>query len=262
MIGKVMLILLVVYVGVLAVVYFNQHRLIYAPPATAAGIPAGFERITYETPDGLELTAGYLPANEGMPTLLFFHGNGADWHSSTIVTARLAAFGYGVMAAEYRGYSGNQGTPSELGLYEDARGAWRFLLAEQGLAASDIVLVGNSIGSGAATQLATEVTARALVLISPFDSLEETAARKVSWLPVRMLLRDRYANNEKLPEIEEPVLILHGEEDTLIVLEQAQALASVQQDAVLETYPGWGHDLVVHEAVQDRIAAFLEAPEG
>lgn len=261
MIGKVLFVILLVYVGVLAVVYFNQHRLIYAPPPTGAGIPAGFERITYNTPDGLELTAGYLPANEGMPTLLFFHGNGADWHSSTVVTARLAAFGYGIMAAEYRGYSGNLGTPSEAGLYDDARGAWRFLLEEQGLAASDIVLIGNSIGSGVATQLATEVDSRALVLISPFDSLLETAARKVSWLPVRLLLRDRYANDEKLPEIEEPVLILHGEGDTLIVLEQAQDLASVRTDAILETYPGWGHDLVAHDAVQDRIATFLEQPE-
>jgi len=257
-IGKILLIVLLVYAGVLAVIYVNQHRLIYVPPPLRGDIPAGFSRVVYETPDGLDLNAGYRPANEGMPTLLFFHGNAGDWYSTTFLTARLAARGYGVLAAEYRGFSGNPGTPSESGLYEDARGAWRFLREERGLAADDIVLVGNSIGSGAATQLATEVNARALVLISPFDSLVETAARNVRWLPVRLLLRDRYANDAKLPDIAEPVLILHGEEDTLIVLEQAQDLASVQADAVLETYPGWGHDLVVHEPVQDRIAAFLE----
>ncbi len=261
LIGKIILVLLLVYGGVVAAVYFNQHRLIYVPPQARSDVPPGFQPVTYSAADGLALSAGYRPARSGMPTLLFFHGNGADWRSSALVTARLAARGYGILAAEYRGYSGNPGTPSESGLYDDARGAWRFLREERGLDDSEIVLVGNSIGSGVATQLATEVKPRALVLISPFDSLEDTAARQISWLPVRMLLRDRYANHEKLPVIAEPVLILHGTEDTLIVLEQAQALASSRRDTVMETYPGWGHDLVVHEAVQDRIAQFVEQPE-
>ena len=261
MIGYVILGLLLIYGGLIALVYLNQHRLIYAPPVARGDIPAGFALVSYDTPDRLDLSAGYLPAREGMPTLLFFHGNAASWQSSAMVTARLAENGYGVLAAEYRGYSGNPGTPSENGLYEDARGAWRFLREDQGLAESDIVLVGNSVGSGVATQLATEVRARALVLISPFDSMEETAARKLRWLPVRLLLSDRYANDEKLPEIGEPILILHGEQDSLIALEQAQSLASVRDDTVIEIYPGWGHDLVVHEPVQDRIAEFLDAPE-
>ncbi|MBH5321303.1 alpha/beta hydrolase [Aurantiacibacter sediminis] len=260
MFATVVLILVAIYGGLIALVYLNQHRLIYAPPVTRSDVPAGFERVTYATPDRLELTSGYRPAREGMPTVLFFHGNASSWQASAMVTDELAAQGYGVLAAEYRGYSGNPGTPSEDGLYQDARGAWQYLREEQGLAESDIVLVGNSIGAGVAVQLATEVRARALVLISPFDSLEETASRKLRWLPVRMLLTDRYANDEKLPEIGEPILILHGEADSLIALEQAQSLASVRDDTVIETYPGWGHDLVVHEPVQERIAAFLNEP--
>lgn len=258
MVAYVVLILLLIYGGLIALVYLNQHRLIYAPPVIRDDIPAGYSYITFQTPDRLELRAGYLPPREGMPTLLFFHGNASNWQSSAMVTDQLAERGYGILAAEYRGYSGNPGTPSENGLYEDARGAWRFLREQQGVAESDIVLIGNSIGSGVAVQLATEVRARALVLISPFDSLEETASRKLRWLPVRMLLQDRYANDEKLPEIGEPILILHGEADSLIALEQAQSLARVRDDTVIETFPGWGHDLVVHEPVQDRIADFLQ----
>ena len=257
-IGYVILILLLIYGGLIALVYLNQHRFIYAPPVASNDVPSGFRNVSYETRDRLELTAGYLRAQDGLPTILFFHGNGANWQSSALVTARLARAGYGIMAAEYRGYSGNAGTPSEAGLYEDARAAWRFLREKQRLAESEIVLVGNSIGSGVATQLATEVRARALVLISPFDSMEETAARKLRWLPVRLLLRDRYRNDQKLPEIGEPILILHGEADSLIALEQAQALAKVRDDTVIETYPEWGHDLVVHEPVQDRIMLFLQ----
>ncbi|MDE1468226.1 alpha/beta hydrolase [Aurantiacibacter sp. D1-12] len=257
MFAYVVLILILIYGALIALVFLNQNRLIYAPPVVRDDIPAGFTRVTYDTPDRIDLTSGYLAAREGMPTLLFFHGNTSNWQSSAMVTDQLAAQGYGILAAEYRGYSGNPGTPSEEGLYQDARGAWQFLREGKGLAENDIVLVGNSIGSGVAVQLATEVRARALVLISPFDSLEETASRKLRWLPVRMLLQDRYRNDEKLPEIGEPILILHGEADSLIALEQAQSLASVRDDTVIETFPGWGHDLVVNDAVQARIAEFI-----
>lgn len=249
--------LVLLYAAVVLLAYVFQGRLIYpAPPAQTHG-PAGFEPIRYTTADGFELAAGWRRAAPDMPTLLFFHGNGADWQSTAFVTRRLAFAGYGVLAAEYRGYGGNPGRPSEKGLYEDGRAAWRFL-REHGLNPDGIVLVGNSLGSGVATQLAAETEPRALVLVSPFDSLEETASRAMRWLPVRLLLRDRYANTEKMAAIRAPVLILHGEEDSLIRLEQAQALAKARDDAELVTYPGWGHDLVVHEAVQDRIALFLQ----
>ena len=188
---------------------------------------------------------------------MFFHGNGASWQTTPYITDMLVQHGYGVLAAEYRGYNGNPGSPSEEGLYADGRAAYAFL-RERGVAGQEIVLAGNSIGSGVATHLATEIEARALVLISPFDSLEETASRKLRWLPVRQLLRDRYDNSGKFPRLTLPILILHGEADTLIALDQATSLAAAHPDTRLVTYPQWGHDLVVHPPVQAEIAEFLE----
>lgn len=248
----------VIYGGLVAMVYFNQRQLVYPAPPVAGDTPSGFERVSIRTPDRLDLVAGYRPAHEGMPTLLFFHGNGSAWQGTALVTDRLLARGYGVLAAEYRGYGGNPGTPSEQGLYQDARGAWNFLRS-QGIAEKDIVLVGNSLGAAVALNLATEVSARALVLVSPFNNLGDTAARRMRWLPMRLLLRDSYANDEKIVQIGEPILILHGEEDSLIALEQAQALASLRDDTAIETFPGWGHELIENEAVQDRIARFIES---
>ena len=247
----------VAYGATLLAVFLLQGRLIYPAPPAVHTTPAGFERVTYGDAEGTSITAGYRAAREGMPTLLFFHGNGASWQSTAFVTDDLAAQGYGVLAASYRGYAGNPGSPSEQGLYEDGRAAYRFL-RDQGVAARDIVLTGNSIGSGVATHLATEVEAGALVLVSPFDSLEETASRKLRWLPVRQLLRDRYDNRGKFAQLTLPILILHGEEDTLIALDQAERLAAAHPDARLETYPGWGHDLVAYPPVQTAIAGFLD----
>ncbi len=247
----------VAYGATLLAVFLLQGRLIYPAPPALDGTPAGFERVTYGDADGASIIAGYRPARDGMPTLLFFHGNGASWQSTALVTDDLAARGYGVLAASYRGYAGNAGSPSEQGFYADGRAAYNFL-REQGVAAPDIVLIGNSIGSGVATHLATEVEAGALVLVSPFDSLEETASRKLRWLPVRQLLRDRYDNYGKFAHLTLPILILHGEEDTLIALDQAQRLAAAHPDARLVTYPDWGHDLVAYPPVQSAIGVFLD----
>jgi uncharacterized protein len=247
----------VTYIAALLALFVLQERLIYPIPPVRTDIPAGFSEVTYTTADELVLRAGYREAGPDKPTLLFFHGNGADWQSTEYVTRQLTQAGYGVLAAEYRGYGGNPGSPSEKGFYRDGRAAYDFLRG-RGVDASGIVLVGNSIGSGVATHLAAEVDARALVLISPFDSLEATAMRKFRWLPVRMLLRDRYDNAGKFGSFDLPILILHGEEDTLIALDQAHRLADVREGVKLETYPGWGHDLVVNPEVQRRVAAFLE----
>ena len=246
----------VLYIAVVLLAWAFQGRLIYPAPPASSAVPAGFERIEYRTDDGIDITAGYRPARAGMPTLLFFHGNGASWQSTTTVTDRLVAQGYGVLAAEYRGYGGNAGTPSEDGLYRDGRAAMAWL-GERGVAPGDVVLVGNSIGSGVATQLAGEADARALVLISPFASLTETAAGAMPWLPVRALMRDRYDNVAKLPDITMPILILHDRTDTLIPIAQSEHLAQARAGVELAIYSGWGHDLVVNEAVQDRIDRFL-----
>lgn len=249
--------LIVAYGATLLAIYVLQTRLIYPAPAVRSDTPGAFDQISYSTADGLELRAGYRPARDDKPTLLFFHGNGANWQTTPFVTDLLVSDGYGVLAAEYRGYNDNPGVPSEKGLYADGCAAYDFL-REEGLVPQDIVLVGNSIGSGVATHLASEREARALVLVSPFDSLEETVSRKLRWLPVRQLLRDRYDNFGKFPDLALPILILHGEGDALIAVDQARALAAAHPETSLVTYPGWGHDLIVHPPVQDEIARFLQ----
>ena len=245
------------YLMMAAMVFVLQSRLIYPVPATQTGVPPGFERVTYRASDGFELEAGFAPPHEGRQTIVFFHGNGADWKTSANVTNRIRKQGFGVLAAEYRGYGGNPGSPSEQGLYADGRGALQFL-ADRGIADKDIVLVGNSIGSGVAVQMATEHDVRSVVLVSPFASLAETAARKMPWLPVRTLLRERYDNLSKIGRLEMPVLILHGEDDRLIKPDQAQALAAAQPRARLVMYEEWGHGLVVAQDVQQRIMIFVD----
>jgi fermentation-respiration switch protein FrsA (DUF1100 family) len=244
------------YLALVALLALNQGRLVYPVPP-AQEVPPGFASVTLHTADGLVLDAGYRPARAGLPTVLLFHGNGMVWPDGRHVTELLAARGYGLLLAEYRGYNGNPGSPSEQGLYRDARAALAFLEGK-GIARSDVVLIGLSVGSGPAVQLAVENEVRALLLVSPLASLPATAAAAYPWLPVRLLLRDRYDNLAKLPRVAAPVLILHGDDDELIPLDHAGRLARANPRAEFVTLPGRGHNMAADPLVQQLQLAFLE----
>lgn len=252
---------LLAYLALVGVVYHQQEALLYPAPRGAGGSVPGFRDVAYETSDGLHLAGGYRKAAPGKPTLLFFHGNAATWQSSAQILAPLVAEGFGVFAASYRGYRANPGSPSEQGLYRDARAAADWLAAN-GVNARDLVIVGNSLGSGPAVELAREREPRGLVLISPFASMIELAAANVRWLPVNWLMRDRYDNAAKLPEIAAPVLILHGERDTLIPLSHAQRLVQLARNGTLVTVPSAGHELVALAETPALMSAWLDDLSG
>lgn len=257
------LILAVMILAMFATVFFTQRALIYpAPPPPAPGVPDGMLTATLQTEDGLSLRAAYRPAAGGLPVIIFFHGNGDSLAGAAAATERLGAGGYGLLLVEYRGYGGNPGSPSESGLYRDGRAALTWLAA-RGVKRDDVVLIGNSLGSGVATELASEGRVAALILVSGFTSLTDVVSGLYPWAPVRLLLRDRYDNRAKLPQVSAPVLILHGTHDTLIPVGHGERLAAASARGSLIRIDGAGHDLAYLPVSQARIAAWLaQLPRG
>lgn len=244
--------------GMVGGLYASQRSLIYPVPPVDRAAPAGFIPVDYTTADGLTLRAGYFPPRAGMPTLLFFHGNAVDWQSAEFTTQLARQRGYGVLAAEYRGYGGNPGDPDEQGLYADGRAAYDWLLA-RGLSAGDIVIVGNSLGSGVATELASRVQARALMLVAPFKSMVATAANKYPYAPVDSLLADRFDNIAKIGVVAMPVLVVHGSADQLIPLAHARDLAAANRAAQFVILPGLPHNMAGKEEAQVPQLRFLDS---
>ena len=254
---RIIVILTMGYVLVCLALAFAQRSFIYPAPEGRGDTPSGFERVTYSTADGLELQAGYRVAQAGMPTILYLHGNGADWQSSVVATDRLVPEGFGVLAAEYRGYRGNPGSPSERGFYTDGEAAIDFLAAH-GVESKQLVIIGNSIGSGVATEMAKRHHPHSLVLISPFTSLPDVVAEKFWWVPARLLVQDQFDNLAKLPAIDAPVLILHGEADRLIPDHHGRQLAVAARTATLCLFPEAGHDLAWKREAGIAVLDFLE----
>lgn len=227
----------------------------------AAGTLAieGSTRVTIPTSDGEKLAGWYLPPKDASaPVFLFFHGKGGGLERKSLRWAKLKDRGAGVLAFSYRGFPGSTGKPSEAGLYEDARAAYRWLTGRHD--ATRIVLHGLSLGTAVAAKLATEANARALVLEAPYSALVDVAAERQPWFPVSVLLQDQFRTRDFIADIKMPLLIAHGDEDRSIPLDQARELyALAPEPKKLVVKPGSGHETLVRDGLYDDVWQFLDS---
>ncbi|MFZ1741289.1 MAG: alpha/beta fold hydrolase [Pontixanthobacter sp.] len=247
-----------IYCLILLALFLAQRSLIYPAPTHPIAEPPGFEQVVFETSDRLRLKAAWRKPRSAQPVVVFFHGNGDNWSGGALATQALTEAGFGILLSEYRGYSGNPGSPDEQGLYRDGRAALDWL-KQQGVADQDIILIGNSLGSGVATRLASEKQYKAVILVSPYASMVQLIGEKFPWVPVGLLLRDRYDNSSILSKVKSPVLLLHGSTDTLIPLSHAQHLERVNNQARLVTFDGVGHELAYLAEAQAEQLRWLDA---
>ena len=256
-----------VYVGVLVALYALQRNMIYFPdtatPDAAPYVGLNVAPVTVNTADGLALTGWYRAANAGQPTLVFFHGNAGHYGHRIHNAGDYIAQGYGVLLAGYRGYGGNEGAPSEQGFYHDARAYINFLKSQK-VTEQDIILYGQSIGTGVAVQMATEFMAvRALILEAPYTALPDIAARQYPFIPVRLLMKDRFDNLTKMSAVKAPVLILHGEKDTLIPVSMGKILFNqAQGEKDIYILDGHGHNDMPFKVLSAYVIDFIKREEG
>jgi fermentation-respiration switch protein FrsA (DUF1100 family) len=243
---KTLVILAVVaYAIAVAVMYLAQRRFIYFPDSYrmmpgAAGLQNVVERII-ATPDGERLIAWYGKAAPGQPTLLYFHGNGGALDGRAERIHNYLARGRGMFMMSYRGYSGSSGSPSEAANVADAKLAFNALVKE-GVSPGEIILYGESLGTGVAVQVAAEKPVAGVILDSPFTSIVERAGQLYPWLPVGLLLQDRYESIRHIRDVHVPIFILHGEADEVVPADMGRRLfAAANEPKEIKTLPGAGH---------------------
>ncbi|HVN64585.1 MAG TPA: alpha/beta hydrolase [Candidatus Binataceae bacterium] len=194
------------------------------------GAPSRFElpdfsEVDLTAKDGVRIVGWAHHSAQNRPTILYLHGNGDNLAHLAPRFRNFAADGYGVFALEYRGYGDSDGTPSEDGLYEDARSAIGWLQSSD--PTGQIIVYGESLGSGVAVEMAEEQHFLGVVLESPYTSVADRASEMFWFLPgVRYLVRDRFASIDKIASIHSPILILHGDRDTVIPIAEGRKLAA------------------------------------
>ncbi len=241
----VLIVLAVMTAVVIAGAPYVERALMYHPngervPPAKEGLE-GVEDLTLETPDGERLVAWYSPARAGQPTLLYFHGNGGTLGARADRLAGYREMGRGFLIMSYRGYSGSTGSPSEARNVADAKLAYDTLRGF-GVAADDIILYGESLGSGVAVQVAAEKPAAGIVLDAPYTSILDVAERCYPYLPSRMLMRDRYDTMKYLPRVTIPMLVIHGEQDEVIPVAMGREVAAkAPGPSEIATFAGAGH---------------------
>lgn len=246
--------LLAVYAAVVVVAAVFQRSLIYFPsperPELArAGLPGGRE-VTFTTTDGLTLFAWYWPASAGQRTVAVMHGNAGHIGHRLGTAAPYVAAGYGVLLVEYRGYGGNPGRPSEEGLVADGRAALDWLAAE-GVPPDRTVLYGESLGTGVAVRLATEYPVAGIVLEAPYTAVVDVARSRFWFLPVGLLLQDRFESLGRLADVSAPILVLHGTADRVIPVAHGRRMAAAS-GATFHEIPAAGH-MDLYEFGADRL---------
>lgn len=217
------------------------HERIYPAPTAPldlAGLPTGAVIDTVRTADGLTLKGLEIAPRDGKPTLLMFHGNGSSAATSMRWLAPLLTEGYGLVAAEYREYSGNPGRASEAGLAADADAF--FARARVVSGGGKLIVVGHSLGGGVAFGLARRQKLDALVTIGTFTDLRTMAPAAARWM-----ISDRYDNAGAIVTLDEPCYLVHGTADQVVPYAHGQALraagSKARKDGALFTVGGAGH---------------------
>ena len=249
---------------VVGLLWAVQRRLVYLPgggplPAAADAVPGGRD-VELTTADGLVLGAWFVPGPDAdAPAVLVASGNGGHRGMRAPLARALSSAGLAVLLLDYRGYGGNPGSPSEEGLALDVRAARTWLLEEAGVPADRLLYYGESLGCGVVTALAVEHPPAGLVLRSPFTDLAAVGAEHYPFLPVRLLLRDRYPVAEQVARVRAPTTVVWGGADTIVPPAQSRAVA----DAAASLHrrvevPGADHnDLVLLDGGQ-LVAAVVE----
>ncbi|GAB4391469.1 MAG: alpha/beta hydrolase [Gammaproteobacteria bacterium] len=224
---KIICYLLLAYCVLVTGLYLAQRHIVFQPdtrkPDRGTWQAYSMYEVTLRTSDNLKLLSWYKPARNNLPTIIYLHGNASHIGPRFRAMQPFLLAGYGLLLVEYRGYGGNSGTPTEAGLYHDARAAFAFL-KQQYVPASCQVLWGESLGSGVAMQMAIEFPSAALILQSPYTNLVEVGQYHYPWLPVKWLLKDRFDSFSKVAHVNVPIFWLHGGADNVVPAELGKRL--------------------------------------
>jgi fermentation-respiration switch protein FrsA (DUF1100 family) len=256
---------LIAYLLIMLMMMWLENSLIYFPtkysPDTWNDGGSEFEDAEFTSADGTRLHGWYVAAENPQAEILFCHGNAGNvTHRADLLWKVPRQAQASLLVFDYRGFGKSEGTPNETGVLADARAARAWLAKRAGVAESEIVLMGESLGAAVAVDLAAEDGARGLVLENAFTSLPDVAAYHYPWLPVRWLMRGQLNSLAKIGRYHGPLLMSHGDADSIVPYPFGQRLfAAANEPKRFITRHAGDHNDAREESFYDALQEFVEA---
>ncbi|HSH95672.1 MAG TPA: alpha/beta hydrolase [Roseimicrobium sp.] len=201
---------------------YHPGREIYPDPVLA---PLKLKEVAIPLSANVMLSAWFFESSSQEPgkrrVILYCHGNGGNISHRGETYVALLECGATILAFDYQGYGRSPGSPNEENTYSDAQAAYKWL-TQQGYSAEQIVVYGESLGGGVASELARREKVGGLILQSTFTSTVDLGEELFGWLPVRRLAHIHYDTRSRLPQLHVPLLILHSRSDSLIPFSHAE----------------------------------------
>jgi len=258
-IARLALTVAAVYLGLCIAARLGYRAMLYPAPNDPPFVPPpGVELLSLRADDGaLVVGARFPPPSDKARVVVVFHGNGETLGGRVPLAQALQSRGLGVVLTEFRGYglAARSGPPSEQGLYRDASAVLDDL-ARQSIGPSRVVLLGISLGSGVAAEMASRGRAASLVLVTPYTSITAMARNAVPFLPGAWLCPDKFDTLSKCPGLHLPTLVIHGDADEVVPFAMGQQVAASIAGATLRVVHGGHHNdlFVVDGASVEAIA--------
>lgn len=216
-----------VYITLCIYIYYIQSSLIYYPnmpgrnlAATPEAIGLNYQDVVFNSEDNIKLHGWFIPNDNAIGTVLFFHGNAGNISHRLESIAIFNHLGLNVFIIDYRGYGQSEGKTTEGGTYHDAEAAWKYLRDTRNISAQQIIIFGRSLGASIAAWLAEKHTPAALIIESGFTSVPSMAKRIYPLLPVHWFTHFRYETVKYVAMAACPVLVAHSKDDEIIPFDE------------------------------------------
>ena len=241
------------YVLLVVVVFFFQRNLLYHPSVNnylkdqPVNEPTEIEKVKIVTDDGIDLIGWFYANNiNDNKTILFLHGNAGSLENRTYKLNHFKDLNLNFLIIAWRGFSGNNGQPNEIGLYEDAESAIRWL-KKKGIDEKNIILYGESLGTAVAVEIAQNKNYAGVILESPFTSMVNMGKKYYPFFPINLLLKDRYESYKKINNVFVPILIMHGTVDKIVPYDMGKKMYELANDPKFFYSQEYGDHMVEYD---------------
>ena len=238
-------------------IFFPTREFSYAPDVSGLE----YEDVFMQTQDGQKLNAWFIPAKKSSFTLLFCHGNGGNISHRGGKIEIINKFGLNMFIFDYRGYGKSEGRPSEQGIYLDGRAAYDYLIKEKNIAPENIILYGESLGAAVATDLASKVEIRAIILEGAFTSAKDMSREIYPFLPT-IFLKSKLDSLSKIKKIASAKLFIHSANDEIVPIHLSHKLFNAAPEPKTFRTIGGGHNTCHMDSQKEyteSIATFVDS---